>query len=157
MSTVVIYFFHCQYSQCSPKAQCGCLRGPGKASLPRGWAAWSLLYWWLAVRAQPQQTKGCVEEVDGRRAVCDESGFQAQGLKKLHLQGWRIKPARRHLQGRPFTSAASSGQPALNQVVSEVPPSPSSYRLDFLQGIAVSSATVPLAVPALKGLSRGAL
>lgn len=94
MSTVVILFIHCQCSQCLPKAQSGCFRGPGKASLPWGWAARSLLYRWLTVRPQPQQAEGCVEEVDGGRAICDESGFQAQGLKKFHLQGWRIKSAK---------------------------------------------------------------
>lgn len=37
-------------------------------------------------RQRPQQATGGGEEVDGRRAVCDEGGLQPQSLKHLHLQ-----------------------------------------------------------------------
>lgn len=85
------------------------LGGLAKASLPRAGPATLLLCRWLTIRPQPQQPKGCVEEVDGRRAVCDESGLQAQGLKEFHLQGGSIKSGKKTLQTRSI-SAVSLGR-----------------------------------------------
>lgn len=105
--------------------------GLAKSSLLQAGPATLLLRWWLTIRPQPQQPGGCVEEVDGRRAICDEGGFQAQGLKKFHLRGGRRKSGVKTSQKLAlYLSGLLPRGPAfraalVNQVVFEEPPSPS--------------------------------
>lgn len=50
------------------------------------WTVASSLAW-----QRPQQATGGGEEVDGRRAVCDEGGLQPESLEHLHLQDTRVR------------------------------------------------------------------
>jgi hypothetical protein len=47
-------------------------RGLEKQALPRAEPLRRLFGWRLSLRLQPEQSKGCAEEVDGRVAIGDQ-------------------------------------------------------------------------------------
>lgn len=57
-----------------PKSQRGS-SGDGKQALLDAGPSGGLLGWGLGLSPEPQQTQGCVEQVDGRGTIGDEGRF----------------------------------------------------------------------------------